>query len=103
MNVDQSAKPRLGQIVKIHRGREAGKFAIVIGIIDRKMVKIADGDKRKFDHPKKKNLLHLQLIDEISKEVVDSIGETGRVSNGKLRFALNQFVEKQQIAHEKGE
>lgn len=91
---DSGGSPSIGQIVKIIRGRDSGKYAIVIGIIDHKFVWIADGDKRKFDKPKKKNVLHLELQDEISEEVVNSLSETGRVTNGKLRFAVNRFLEK---------
>lgn len=102
--MDREASPQLGQIVKILRGREAGQVGIVVGIIDPKFVWIADGDKRKFDQPKKKNLLHLELQDEISDVVVNSLKESGRVTNGKLRFALNKYVESQLTdAEAKGE
>jgi ribosomal protein L14E/L6E/L27E len=95
--------PRVGQIVRVLRGRDAGQYAIVVRTEDR-FVYIADGDKRKFDRPKKKNVLHLQLTNSISSEVVNSIRETGRVTNGKLRFALNRYLaEKLQDAQEKGE
>jgi large subunit ribosomal protein L14e len=95
--VSDKAKPQLGQIVKILRGRDLNKFAIIIAIVDQRFLWLADGDKRKFDQPKKKNVLHLQLQDVISEEVVNSLLETGRVTNGKLRYALNKFVENQQI------
>jgi large subunit ribosomal protein L14e len=95
--VSETDKPQLGQIVKILRGRDLNKFAIIIAIVDQRFLWIADGDKRKFDQPKKKNLLHLQLQDAISQEVVNSLLESGRVTNGKLRFALNKFVELQQV------
>lgn len=91
---DSGGNPKIGQFVKVLRGRDAGKYAIVIGIIDDRYVWIADGNKRKFDHPKKKNILHLELQDEISEEVESSLTQTGRVTNGKLRFAVNQFMEK---------
>lgn len=104
IHVGVETKPQLGQIVKIIRGREAGKHAIIIGLEeDGKFALIADGDKRKFDRPKKKNLLHLQLRHEISEVVVNSLNETGRVTNGKLRFALNKFAEQEAEAQEKGE
>lgn len=97
-------QPRVGQIVKILRGRDTGKVAVIVGLVDARFVLIADGDKRKFDQPKKKNLLHLQLQDTLSREVVESLKETGRVTNGKLRFALNKFIEAEQAdAQEKGE
>lgn len=97
-------QPELGQIVKVLRGRDTEKVAVIIGLVDERFVLIADGDKRKFDQPKKKNLLHLQLQDVISREVVDSLKETGRVTNGKLRYAVNKFVEREQTeAQEKGD
>lgn len=101
---DSAGKPRLGQIVKVLRGRDHGKYAVIVGILDQRFVLLADGDKRKFDHPKKKNLIHLELQDEISSEVAESLKETGRVTNGKLRFALNKFAQSRQSdAQEKGE
>lgn len=96
--------PQLGQVVRIMRGRETDKFAVVIAILDERFVHIADGDKRKFDQPKKKNVQHLQLQPEISREVADSIRETGRVTNGKLRYALARFAERREAdAQQRGE
>lgn len=86
-------KPQLGQIVKILRGRENGKYAVIIGVVDQRFLLIADGDKRKFDQPKKKNFLHLEFQDAVSREVADSLKETGRVTNGKLRYAIGKFAE----------
>jgi large subunit ribosomal protein L14e len=86
-------KPKLGQVVKALRGRDQESFAVIVGIIDEKFVKIADGDKRKFDQPKKKNVLHLEYTNFVSTEVASSLQETGRVTNGKLRFALLKFLE----------
>lgn len=96
--------PQLGQLVRIIRGRDSGKYAVVIGVEDQRFVWIADGDKRKFDQPKKKNLIHLELLEAVSSEVVDSLNESGRVTNGKLRFALNKYVDQMKSeALEKGE
>jgi large subunit ribosomal protein L14e len=69
-------------------------YVVIVGIIDSKFVMVADGQNRKFDHPKKKNILHLQLQDSISQIVLDSIQETGRVTNSKLKFALIPFSDK---------
>lgn len=91
MSVEDSV-PRIGQIVRITHGREAEKYAIVIRVIDEKYVMLADGDKRKFDRPKKKNSSHIEMMNYISQEVRDSLLKTGRVTNGKLRFALDKFV-----------
>ncbi|API92392.1 MULTISPECIES: KOW domain-containing RNA-binding protein [Virgibacillus] len=91
MNEDDSI-PLIGQVVRIMQGREAGQYAVVIKSVDDKYVLLADGEKRKYDRPKKKNLHHIELMDYISPEVQNSLLETGRVTNGKLRFAIAKFV-----------
>ncbi|SFE40718.1 Ribosomal protein L14E/L6E/L27E [Lentibacillus persicus] len=84
--------PRIGQVVRILQGREAGQYAIVLKLIDDRYVLLADGEKRKYDRPKKKNLHHIEVMEFISPEVQNSLLETGRVTNGKLRFALTKFM-----------
>ena len=95
--------PKLGQFVVITSGRDAGQYAIIVRLLDKSFVLLADGDKRKFDHPKKKNLQHLQLFDRVSPEVQNSINDTGRVTNGKLRFALTKFLNERYSVNEKGD
>lgn len=96
--------PNIGQIVRVNRGRDSGKYAVIIGVVDQRYVWIADGCKRKFDEPKKKNIIHLDFLPAISTVVADSLRETGRVTNGKLRFALHDCVDNLSTeALEKGE
>ncbi|MFA1821676.1 RNA-binding protein [Virgibacillus oceani] len=91
MNEDDSI-PLIGQVVRIKQGREAGQFAVVIQAVDDRYVLLADGEKRKYDRPKKKNLHHIEKMNYISPEVQNSLLETGRVTNGKLRFAIAKFT-----------
>ncbi|QKY70963.1 KOW domain-containing RNA-binding protein [Lentibacillus sp. CBA3610] len=91
MNENDSV-PRIGQVVRILQGREAGQYALVLKLIDDRYVLLADGEKRKYDRPKKKNLHHIEVMDYISPEVQNSLLETGRVTNGKLRFAITKFM-----------
>ncbi|GGD03285.1 hypothetical protein GCM10007216_37470 [Thalassobacillus devorans] len=91
MNETESS-PRIGQVVRIVQGREAEQYMVVIDLLDDRFVLLADGEKRKFDRPKKKNLQHVELMDFVSPEVQNSLLETGRVTNGKLRFAVTKFI-----------
>ncbi|RCW63550.1 KOW domain-containing RNA-binding protein [Saliterribacillus persicus] len=90
---DSECSPEIGQVVQILQGREAGQYAIVIKTIDHRFVLLADGEKRKYDRPKKKNLSHIACMDFISPEVQNSLLETGRVTNGKLRYAITKFAD----------
>jgi large subunit ribosomal protein L14e len=100
---ESESSPRIGQFVRVLQGREHGQIAIIIKILDERFVLIADGDKRKFDCPKKKNVNHLDIFEKVSPEVQNSVKETGRVTNGKLRFAISKFVNEHVTDLEKGE
>ncbi|QHE50712.1 KOW domain-containing RNA-binding protein [Pontibacillus sp. HMF3514] len=102
MNEAESS-PRIGQVVRVLQGREAEQYMIIIGVVDDRFVLLADGEKRKYDRPKKKNVHHIEFSDFVSPEVQNSLLETGRVTNGKLRFALSKFVNEEVTALEKGD
>jgi len=87
-----AARPQIGQFVKVLRGKDEGSYAVIIAIVDDRFVQIVDGDKRRFDEPKKKNVLHLELQPAISQEVTSSLQETGRVTNAKLRYVIQKFA-----------
>ncbi|MEC0303512.1 KOW domain-containing RNA-binding protein [Terribacillus saccharophilus] len=89
---ETDTSPRIGQVVRIAHGREAGQLAIVIRKIDSRFVLLADGEKRKFDSPKRKALRHVDPLPYVSPEVRRSLLEAGRVTNGKLRFAISTYV-----------
>ncbi|WP_124726422.1 KOW domain-containing RNA-binding protein [Staphylospora marina] len=101
MNVAETeGRPRPGQIVRILRGRDAGRFMIVVGFEEPHFVLLADGDMRKMDRPKRKNLKHIQITHTVNEEIADAINQFGRVNNARLRYALNQYL----LSHEqKGE
>ncbi|XJZ27461.1 KOW motif-containing protein [Bacillota bacterium Lsc_1132] len=101
--IETGQNPQVGQFVIVTSGRDAGQYGIIIKLLDDRFVLLADGDKRKFDHPKKKNIQHLQLLDRVSPEVQTSVIETGRVTNGKLRFALTKYLNERQSDDEKGD
>lgn len=95
--------PQIGQLVRIEKGRERGQFAVIIETVDDHFVLLADGDKRKYDRPKKKNIKHIELLESISPEVRSSLLETKRVSNGKLRFAVAKIASELVTEIEKGD
>ncbi|PTL38442.1 MAG: RNA-binding protein [Alkalicoccus sp.] len=89
---DPDSIPRAGEFVRILDGRDKGQFACVIEVLDDRFVLLADGDKRKVDRPKKKNIQHIERSHVIASEVKNSIIETGRVTNAKLRFAISSYM-----------
>ncbi|WEK53787.1 MAG: KOW domain-containing RNA-binding protein [Candidatus Cohnella colombiensis] len=92
MTINVKLEP--GDIVKSLRGRDEDGLLVVIAILDERFALVADGDKRRFDRPKRKNVLHLEPIGIQSEEVANSIRDTGRVTNAKLRFAIGQIEQR---------
>lgn len=100
----ERSEPQVGQLVKVLKGRDAGAIYVIVGILDDRFVWIADGNKRKFDGPKRKNAQHLELLPIVSSEVVHSLQESGRVTNGKLRHAILVYRNSaDSMAEEKGD
>lgn len=85
--------PEIGRLVKVLRGKDAGSYAVIVQVLDERFVLVADGDKRRFDQSKKKNVLHLLMQPVVSSEVADSMRETGRVTNAKMRYAIQKALQ----------
>lgn len=90
---DPESNPQVGELVRILNGRDKDQFAFVIDVLDERFVRIADGDKRKVDRAKRKNIQHIERTDIIALEIKNSIVETGRVTNAKLRFAISTYID----------
>lgn len=86
-----SGRFHLGQIVRILRGRTAGKYAIVTRLAEPSYVWLADGNFHKAEHPKKKNVKHIQPTNRVVQEIADALNKNGCVENARLRYALNQY------------
>jgi large subunit ribosomal protein L14e len=83
-------KLKPGDIVRSRRGKDDDQLYVVLDLVDERSALVADGDKRRFDRPKRKNVLHLEPLGIHSEEVANSLRETGRVTNAKLRFAISK-------------
>ncbi|MBQ8201377.1 MAG: KOW domain-containing RNA-binding protein [Clostridia bacterium] len=49
-----------GRVVQSVQGRDAGRYFIILQVIDEQFVLMADGLTRKLAHPKKKKVKHLR-------------------------------------------
>lgn len=50
-----------GRVVQSTQGRDAGRFFVVLHVVDEQFVLMADGLSRKIAHPKKKKVKHLRM------------------------------------------
>ena len=77
-----------GQLVKSKAGHDKGDIFFVMKKIDDDYVLIADGDRRKSEKPKKKNIKHLQPFHKIDKVIAERIAAGLPIENHELRREL---------------
>lgn len=62
----------VGQIVRSKRGHDKDKYFFVLDVKDDCLF-IADGKSRTMDKPKKKKMIHVQIVNYVSLTIADKI------------------------------
>ncbi len=87
---------KLGEMVISTAGRDFNKYFVVISIIDKNHIEIADGELRKIDSPKLKNIKHVRKTGYINDELSIWLTEGKRVRNEDLRSIINKYINKEE-------
>jgi ribosomal protein L14E/L6E/L27E len=80
-----------GQLVISKAGRDAGKYFIVLKVIDEKFVSLVDGDLRKIENPKKKKVKHLAKTNKLSHYIKEKLIKEEKVSNTMVRREIEKL------------
>jgi large subunit ribosomal protein L14e len=78
----------VGRVVISLRGHDRGRRFLVVGLVDERYVLIADGDTRKLEHPKKKQICHLNAEPEIAEAALPSVLARSQTADSAIRKAL---------------
>jgi ribosomal protein L14E/L6E/L27E len=79
-----------GQIVRSVAGHDKGGIFFVIKNIDDDYVLVADGDLRRIEKPKKKNIRHLQPFNKVNKVIAEKMSAGVPIENFQLRKELER-------------
>lgn len=80
-----------GQIILSKAGRDAGRYFVVIDILNSEYVLIADGDLRKIDRPKKKKIKHIAALTSVDDAIKNKLQSGMKLSNNDIKNSLRQF------------
>ena len=84
------AKPtELGRVVISTQGHDAGRWYAVVDVTDERMVQLCDGETRKLDKPKKKQVKHLRAL-PITVQVKGKGESGGPIADSDIRKALRK-------------
>jgi large subunit ribosomal protein L14e len=85
---------QLWQLVSSRAGRDEGQAYLVADIGQEDgFVRLVDGDKRRLEAPKRKNVRHLVLHPVIAGELAQKAAAGMAVRNAEVREALRRLVE----------
>lgn len=78
----------IGRVVRSLQGRDAGRYFVILQVVDDQFVLMADGLTRKLDHLKKKKVKHLHpkpiMMD------VQSLAATNQLKDSDIRTFLRE-------------
>jgi hypothetical protein len=76
-----------GYVVFSKKGRDKGRYFVVLYTLDAEFVMIGDGDTRKLDHLKKKRRKHLGACPIECRELIDLLNK-GQLKDSDIRKVL---------------
>ncbi len=83
---------RIGKIAYSKAGRDAGRPFVVIEVVNEKNVLLADGDLRRIENPKLKNIKHIKITNTVANEVLAYLVKGKMPENHIIRKNLKQII-----------
>jgi ribosomal protein L14E/L6E/L27E len=84
----------LGRLVYSINGRDQGRPFVIIRIVNERYVIVSDGDTRKIENPKMKNVKHLQFTKSKANEVIDYLNRKEVPENHIIKRNIKQILER---------
>ena len=84
-----------GSVVRSKAGRDQGRLFIVLSLEGEEFARVADGDLRKVEKPKRKRIKHLRATEEVESSLQKKLLAGQRVENHELRASLTAFKQKE--------
>ena len=78
----------VGRVVVSKQGHDQGRSFLIVALLDERYALIADGDTRKLEHPKKKQLKHLRAQPQVATDVLPQIAKCAQTADSAIRKAL---------------
>ncbi|MHB8171509.1 MAG: hypothetical protein ACYDG6_08200 [Thermincolia bacterium] len=87
-----NGKMQVGRLVSSKAGRDKEEYFLTVDILNESFVRVVDGEKRKLEKPKRKNIKHLQIHKEIVTTLANKLKGKDRVTDAEIRQAIADLV-----------
>lgn len=88
---------RIGKVAYSKAGRDKGRLFVVINVVNEQFVMIADGDLRKIENPKIKNLKHVKITNIVADDVKACLAKGEMPANHIIRKNLRKIQEGEKL------
>ncbi len=85
-----SGEVQVGQVVLSKAGRDKGRVFLISEVVDPTFVKVVDGDLRKLEKPKLKQMKHLAIYNMVISDFSKAFSE-GRLKDSDVRKFLEPY------------
>ncbi len=83
----------VGQLAVSKRGRDRGVSYLVLEIIDDAFIYLVNGDRRRIENPKRKNVKHLQFYPAVAEHLAQQWEAGQQVGNVEVRKVIAGFMQ----------
>lgn len=89
-----NSETMLGRVVFSKTGRDSGNAFVIVRVVNDRYVIVSDGELRKIENPKMKNLKHLHFTNMVAPEVIDYLNRGEIPDNHIIKKNLKRILEK---------
>ncbi|MGM0410255.1 MAG: hypothetical protein ACQEQF_05765 [Bacillota bacterium] len=82
---------KVGEIVESTAGRDEGNIYIVAKIVNNKYIEVFDGESKKVNNKKRKNVKHINKTGVVAEELSCWLKEGKRVRNEDIKLAIKDY------------
>lgn len=84
---------QVGCLVSSTKGRDKGRFYLVVGCDGLPRVHVADGEGRKVENPKQKNIKHLHVYEAVAGAISNKAANGERITDLDVRQELKSLLQ----------
>ncbi len=79
-----------GQVVYSKSGRDKRRPFIIVDF-DEQYLYLVDGDLRKLEKPKKKKMMHVQIVNDVIDDIKQKLENGGYLNDADFRKVLREY------------
>ncbi len=79
-----------GQVVYSKSGRDKRRPFIIVDF-DEQYLYLVDGDLRKLEKPKKKKMMHVQIVNDVIEDIKQKLEDKAYLNDADFRKALKSY------------